>query len=217
MPDLEFSVLEADVLPFAAAPTLLFKLRIRNAVEGEEIHAILLRAQVRIEAPRRRYNAEASAKLVELFGTPDRWGETLRNMLWTHLTVSVPPFSGSVTVEVPMSCTYDFDVTGTKYLHALGDGEAPLLFLFSGTVFYRPAGAESLQVAQIPWDKEAPYRMPIVLWRAMMDRYFPNSAWLRLRRDVFDLLYSYKTRKALPTWEDALEELLRTSGAEVER
>ena len=217
MPDLDFSVLEADVLPFAATPTLLFKLRIRNASEGEEIHAILLRAQVRIETPRRRYDAEAASKLVELFGSPDRWSETLRSMLWTHLTVSVPPFSNNVTVEVPMPCTYDFEVTGTKYLYALEDGEAPLLFLFSGTIFYRPAGSEGLQVAQIPWEKEAPYRLPVRLWREMMDRYFPNSAWLRLRRDVFDLLYSYKTRRALPTWEEALEELLRTSGAEVER
>lgn len=217
MPDLDFAVLDADILPFAATPTLLFRLRIRNAVADEEIHAILLRAQVRIEAPRRRYDADAAAKLVELFGTPDRWGDTLRSVLWTHLTISVPRFSDTITIEVPMTCTYDFDVTGTKYLHALEDGEVPLLFLFSGTVFYRPPHGEGAQIAQIPWEKEASYRLPVRVWREMMDRYFPNSAWLRLHRELFDRLYSYKTRRALPTWDEALEELLRMSEAGLER
>ena len=38
---------------------------------------------------------------------------------------------------MPVTCTYDFDVVGTKYFAALEDGEIPLEFLFSGTVFYR--------------------------------------------------------------------------------
>lgn len=215
MPDLDFAVIEADVVPYAALPTLLFKLRIANAVEGEPIHSILLRAQIRIEAPRRTYDDESEARLRELFGEPHRWGETLRSLLWTHTTAIVPAFTGGAVAELPITCTYDFDVTATKYFHALRDGEVPLIFLFSGTVFYRYAERE-LQVAQISWDKEARFRLPIGLWREMMDRYFPNSAWLRVRQDVFDRLYRFRTERSLPTWEDALEHLLRES-VETER
>jgi hypothetical protein len=42
----------------------------------------------------------------------------------------------------------------------------------------------------------------------MMDEYYPNSAWLSLRRDAFERLYEFKVRNGLPTWEQALERLL---------
>jgi hypothetical protein len=42
----------------------------------------------------------------------------------------------------------------------------------------------------------------------MMDHYFPNSSWLRLRRDVFDRLYQYKIDSGIATWEQAIESLL---------
>jgi hypothetical protein len=41
-----------------------------------------------------------------------------------------------------------------------------------------------------------------------MDLYYPNSAWLCLRKDVFDRLSEYKSRHGLPTWEQTLEALL---------
>lgn len=44
----------------------------------------------------------------------------------------------------------------------------------------------------------------------MMEHYFPNSAWLRLRKDVFDQLYAYKAQQGLPTWEATLENLLQS-------
>ena len=50
--------------------------------------------------------------------------------------------------------------------------------------------------------------MPVRLWRDLMDRYFPGSAWIRLRRDSFDALYRFKGRHALLTWDDAIETLL---------
>ena len=42
----------------------------------------------------------------------------------------------------------------------------------------------------------------------MMDTYYPNSAWLCLRRDIFERLYEYKMRHGIPTWEAALEKIL---------
>lgn len=210
MPDLSFAMLDAEALPFAASPTLLFKLRLANAVVDEQVHSIMLRVQIRIEPARRHYDRAAEGRLLELFGPAHLWGETLRSLLWTHATVLVPPFTGSIVAELPITCTYDFEVAAAKYFYALADGDVPLLFLFSGTVFYR-SGDGALQVAQIPWENEASFRLPMRVWREMMDRYFPDSAWLRLRKDVFDRLYAYRMRHALPTWEHALEQLLRAA------
>ncbi len=97
----------------------------------------------------------------------------------------VPPFKGSTVVDLPVPCTFDFNVAATKYFAALEEGDVPLNLMFSGTIFYEPAGA-GLQVEQIPWDRETKYRLPVRVWKEMMDIYYPNSAWLCLRRDVFE-------------------------------
>lgn len=213
MPDLDFEVVGAEIFPYAAGPILLFKISIRNASEGEQIHSIMLRVQIRIEAAKRTYDAETKTRLRELFGEPHQWGSTVRSLLWTNVSFSVPPFTDSLVTDLPVACTYDFEVVGTKYLYALEDGDVPLLFLFSGTILYTREGS-GLQIAQISWEKEAQFRLPTRLWKETMDRYFPNSAWIRIRKDVFDRLYSYKGRHTLITWEDVLERLL---AAEAER
>ncbi len=215
MPDLNFEVVDAEVLSFAAVPSLLFKLRIENGGE-EPIRSVALNTQIRIAATQRHYDAAEQEKLLELFGEPHRWGETLRSLLWTHTVLQVQPFSGSTVVDMPVGCTYDLEVVAAKYFNALDDGEVPLEFLFSGTVFYAGEGV-GLQVARISWEKEAEFRLPVRLWKEMMDHYFPNSAWIRLRRDAFDRLYDYKVRMGFPTWESAVEALLRASEHEVER
>lgn len=109
--------------------------------------------------------------------------------------------------ELPVPCSYDFNVAATKYFYALAAGDVPLTLLFSGTMFYA-ADDGRLQVAQIPWDQEADFRLPVQVWRELMEHYYPNSAWLCLRRDIFDRLYAFKREHGLPTWEQALEQLL---------
>jgi hypothetical protein len=128
-------------------------------------------------------------------------------MLWTHANVTVPPFQGSTLVDLPVQCTFDFNVAAAKYFAGVEGGEVPLNLMFSGTIFYQ-TGDSALQVEQIPWDREAKYRLPVRVWKEMMDIYYPNSAWLCLRRDVFDRLYQYKMRRGIPTWEQALESIL---------
>jgi hypothetical protein len=214
MPDLSFEVVGAEARAHAAVPTLIFKLRIANADEEERIHSVILRSQLQIAVNRRRYTPEAQAQLLEVFGEPGRWGETLRPLLWTHTNVTVPPFSGSVLVDMPVSCTYDFEVVGTKYFSALGDGEIPLTFLFSGTIFYE-GEEENLQVAQISWSKEAFYRFPVAVWQDMIAHYYPNTTYIRLHKDVFDQLYRYKATHGLPTWENVIAHLLQANDAEV--
>lgn len=210
MPDLNFQVEGAEAVSFAASPLLAFKLRIANANAQEPIHTIALRCQIQIEATRRRYSAQEQERLLDLFGEPERWSQTLRSMLWTHASAIVTPFTGSTLVDLPVPCTFDFNIAATKYFAGLEDGEIPLTLMFSGTVFYE-AGDGALQATQISWDKEAKYRLPVQVWNQMMNHYYPNTAWLSLRRDVFDSLHRYKMRRGLPTWEQALESLLPTA------
>jgi Family of unknown function (DUF6084) len=206
MPDLSFAIEQVEVASCAAAPQLTFKLRL-TAATAERIHTVALRCQIQIEVTRRGYVAKDQEALLDLFGEPDRWGQTLKNLLWTHANVVVPSFFGSTVTDLPVPCTFDFNVAATKYFHGLTDGEIPLNFLFSGTVFYAVADG-SLQVAPISWEKEARFKLPVKVWREMMDAYYPNSAWLCLRRDVFERLYRYKVRLGIPTWEQALETAL---------
>ncbi len=215
MPDLDFRVEGAEVLEYAAVPSLLFKLRIENLQE-EPIRSVVLNTQIRIAATQRHYEPAEQERLLELFGEPHRWRNTLRSLLWTHTTLQVSPFSGSTVVDMPVPCTYDLEVVAAKYFYALEDGEVPLEFLFSGTVFYAGEGGR-LQVDRISWEREAEFRLPVRVWKEMMERYFPNSAWIRLHKEAFDQLYDYKIRMGLPTWEAAVEALLRASEQEVER
>lgn len=211
MPDLDFQIDSAEPMAHAAAPTLAFKLGITQSREADEslwaVHTVVLRCQIRLEPTRRRYTQAEQEDLRDLFGEPDRWGQTLRGMLWTHVSTVVPAFTESVTVDLPVPCTYDFNVATTKYFGALESGDIPLCFLFSGTIFHQTEDG-SLQAAPISWEKEAGFRLPVEVWKQMMELYYPNCAWLCLRKDVFDQLRQFKTQLAMPTWEQTMERLL---------
>jgi hypothetical protein len=213
MPDLSFQIEGASVVPFAAVPTLAFQLKASNAAVDEAIHIIALRCQIQIEVTRRRYTPEEQERMLDLFGTPDRWSQTLRNLLWTNINVVIPSFTGTSTVaDLHVPCTFDFNVAATKYFEGLDDGDIPLNIMFSGTVFYAPPDS-GLQVAPISWEREARFKLPVKVWREMMDSYYPNSVWLSLRRDVFDRLYQYKMQHGIPTWEQVLEDVLPMEAA----
>src|SRR5690242_18128550 len=113
MPDLNFRVDGAEPERFAAAPLMTFRLRVSEAVaDGASptpVHAVVLRCQVRIEPEKRRYDDAEKERLLDLFGTPERWGQTLRPMLWTHVNATVPPFTGATLVDLPVPCTADFN------------------------------------------------------------------------------------------------------------
>lgn len=205
-PELTFAIEGAELLEYAAVPTLCFRLRIEST-GARPVSAVALNAQLRIAARKRSYSAATRARLTELLGAPGPDGATIRSLFWTHATLMVPPFVGSVTVDLTVGCTYDFEVSVAKYFHALEDGEVPLEFLFSGSIFYPEAGG-ALRVGLIPWDREADYRLPVRVWREAMEDHFPNSPWLRLPRDTFDRLHAYRISRLLPRWEDAIDDLL---------
>jgi Family of unknown function (DUF6084) len=206
-PILNFAIEAAAALPFAAVPTIAFRLSVQCPDASQRIQSVALRCQIQIEAQRRTYKAEERAGLRDLFGEPDRWSQTLRPLLWSHASITVPEFEGAVKVELPVACTFDFNVAAAKYFHAVEEGDIPLVFQFSGTVFYAAQDA-AMQIGQIGWDRESQFRLSARVWQEMMDLYYPNSAWLRLRRDVFDRLHAFKQQQGLATWEEALEHLL---------
>jgi len=207
-PELAFSVEDGGVLDHAAVPTLRFALRVDSS---GDVRSLALNVQLRIAATQRPYSDAEEEGLRELFGAPEQWGRSLRSLHWTNLAVQIPAFSASTLVELPVTCTYDLEVAAAKYLNALEGGEVPLEFLFGGTLFY--AGPDGrLQVRPIAWSQEAEYRLPAAVWREMMDRHFPASAWLRLGRETFDRLHAYRARHAHLSWDDAVEALLREAG-----
>jgi Family of unknown function (DUF6084) len=206
IPAVSFAVLEAAPLERAAAPTLRFALR-ADGPPGLDIRAILLDVQIQIAARRRPYADEEHERLHELFGPTDAWGSTLRTLLWARTSVTVPRFSGSTVVDALVPCTYDLEVLASRYLDALTGGDVPLELVFSGTVMHVAEGG-ALQVTRIPWDLEAEYALPLEVWRATMDQHFPGTAWLRVQKETFDRLAAFRARRALPTWEAALDALL---------
>ena len=216
LPDLNFTVASVEPLLHAASPQLTFRLRIeeQHADEPTDIQSILLRCQLRIEPTRRNYAGEDPQKLYDLFGEPERWGRSMRSLLWTHAQTMVGPFAGSTEIDLPVPCTFDFNVGATKYFAALEHGEVPLCILFSGTIFYR-TGEGALQVGPISWEKEASYRLPTAVWWQMMDHYYPNTVWLTLDRSVFDRLAAYQSRRGLPNWQRAIDELLAHENEQV--
>ena len=135
MPDLRFRVEGAQAVAHAASPLVSLRLHISNAA-SDPIHAVLLRCQVQIEAPRRAYEESEQEGLADLFGAPARWPTTLKPLLWTQLGATVPAFAGETRFELQVPCTVDLNVASGKYFQSLASGAVPLLLLFSGTVFH---------------------------------------------------------------------------------
>ena len=178
MVELGFSVEGAARVEHAAVPTLRFALRVTSETP---VRSVLLDVQVQIAARRRGYDAAAHDRLFELFGPVADWGTTLRTLLWTRTTLVVPAFTESTVVDLDVPCSYDLEVAASRYLDALSDGEVPLEFLFSGSVFYMDGDA--LQTTRLSWESEAEYRLPVRVWKETMERYFRGTAWVRLSKE----------------------------------
>ncbi|HZR15948.1 MAG TPA: DUF6084 family protein [Verrucomicrobiae bacterium] len=207
MSNLNFSIGGLEVATRALTPLMQFTVNIQTVPEDRQIEAVLLAAQIQLQCPQRRYAPAEKQRLLELFGPPEQWGQTLRNRLWAHANTTVGSFCGMTKAMLTVPCSYDLTIASTKYLYALEAGEVSLLFLFSGSVFYLNTEGR-LQVERISWSKEAVYRFPIKAWQDLMEAHYPNSAWVGLRRDVFNELDEYKRRHGLATWETVIQSLL---------
>jgi hypothetical protein len=201
---LSFSVAGVRVDRYAAAPSVLLRVAVAES-SGTRIDAIALRAQIQIEVQRRRYFPEERELLTELFGEPSRYADTLKPMIWTHAAQMVLAFERETKFDLPIPCSYDFEVASNKYLASLSGGVIPLNVQFSGMVFVDGPGGVTPEF--VPWSCEARYALPVAAWREAMDAFFPNSAWIRVNRELFDELRRFKIATGLPTWDAALERL----------
>lgn len=205
MTTLSFAVVDVVAEPYAVSPQLTARLRVEEST-GTQIHAIALRCQVRIEPQRRRYDDAEEAGLLALFGGRSRWRDTLRPFLWMQCNTMVQGFRGTTEVDLALPCTYDFEVTGSRYLHALSDGVVPIALLFSGTIFTR--GSSGFGVEQVAWDCEASYQLPVSVWQQMVELNYPGTGWLRLDRDVLAQLGRYQAEHGLTSWDETIGSLL---------
>jgi hypothetical protein len=205
-PELEFQVLGATARRHAAVPILDFQVHVTEP-DGRQVYAIALTIQLMIEPARRAYDAAAHERLVELFGPPERWGATTRNLVWAQVDVLVGAFIGATTFHVPIACSYDLELAATKYFHGLADGEAPLAFNFNGTVYYREEDG-GLQMSLVPWSCSADARLPIATWRELIDEHYPGTGWVPVHRDTLAELAREKARRGLPTFDALVAALL---------
>jgi Family of unknown function (DUF6084) len=206
IPVLDFEILDVTVAR-GVVPLLSFRVRVTESA-GVPVDAVTLESQIQIEAARRRYkDAREQEALLDLFGEPHRYAKTVRTLVLGIATTQVQSFTESTEVSVRLPSSFDLGLAWVKYFHALEEGEVPLAFQFSGTIFYQAEGA-GLQIAKIPWDREALFRMPLKTWKQMVDDHYPDDNWLTLKRDVFDRLYRYKARNSLSSWEEVVTRLL---------
>lgn len=205
-PEPEFQVLGASGRRHAAVPAVDFDVHVTEP-GGRSVYAIALSAQIMIEPARRAYDAETREKLVELFGAPERWATTTRSLVWHQADVLVPAFTGSTTFHVAVPAGFDMEVASTKYLYGLPDGEVPLAFNFNGTVHYRGDDGR-LQLSLIPWSCSAEFRFPVGIWRDLIEHYYPKTGWVPLQAATLQALQREKARRALPTLDACVAELL---------
>jgi hypothetical protein len=211
MTEVTFAVVDVAPEPFAVTPILMARVGVA-AVGDDPVHAIALRCQVRIDPLRRGYSDAEAEGLIDLFGPRERWATTQHTFLWQHASVMVPGFTDTTQVQLPLECTYDFEVAAGKYFHALRDGAIPLQFLFSGTVFTQ--GDRGFAVTQVPWDREDRYDMPVSVWRDMIQQHYPNTGWLRLDHDTIGALAAYRSGRGLLSFDDAITSLLAANSSE---
>jgi hypothetical protein len=203
--ELTFDCIGAQAERYAVLPTITLKLRV-SETSGQRVDAIALRCQIRIEPARRRYSSGEEARLKDLFGETMQWADTLKPMQFTNISAMISSFTGHTEVDLPVNFSYDLEIGSGRYFASLEAGEIPLLLLFSGTIFSVVDGR--MQVQQVPWSKEASFRLPVSVWREAVDVHFPNMAWITMSRETFHGLERFKTERALPTWDATLTTLL---------
>jgi len=206
MTTLEFAALGAEPIEHSASPGVRFHLHLTEP-EGREVYTVALSTQVMIDPARRAYDDADRERLVELFGTPERWGATTHSLQWARVESLVPSFTGQTMLAVEVPCTYDLEVASAKYFDALSGGDVPLSFHFNGTVLYRGED-DRLQVVLVPWSCTARWRMPVDVWRRTIAAHFPGGGWIRLQRETLEALGRRKAEQGHHTFDDTVRDLL---------
>jgi hypothetical protein len=207
VPELTLTAVRAEAVAQAVAPHLAVVLRLECSPSAH-VRGVTLSCQIHIEPRRRRYAREEEERLTDLFGERSRWEETLRPLLWTTMVAAVPAFEGRTETTLLIPCTLDLHLAAAKYFQALDAGAVPLVLYFRGTVFHGDPG-EALRASPVPWTSESRLELPVEVYRAAVDRHYPNGTPLPVGRDVAARLGRYKLSHGLSTWDQAIESLLQ--------
>jgi Family of unknown function (DUF6084) len=202
IPDPEFWVLDADVLPYAAAPTIVFRLRIKDG-SAREVYTVALSALIQLEAIQRAHDDDTRDRLRDVFGDPERWGDTARAVLWAKQDVLVPSFTGATTFDLQVPCNADLELATARWFEAVEDGVAPLAFHFTGSVLYR-GEEDRMQLTRVPWHATAQFRLPVEIWRKAVG----GGGVVRVSRDTFDALQRRRLEHGLHSLDAAVADLL---------
>lgn len=205
MSGLRFAVTSAEPKRNAASPAIVFALDVQT---DEPVEALVLRVQLNIEPQWRAYEPSEKPLLSDLFGEPERWGTTLRSFAWADVSLTVPGFDTATRARVSIPCTYDFDVTATRFFHALGGGEIPLRFLFSGAIFKNAPAPAAFSTERIPWSSECAYRLPLGVWHAAMRECYGDDALVRVSRETLDALHRLRSLSGATTWDALLQRMM---------
>ena len=205
-PDPEFEILGAEPVLYSAAPMVNFAAHVTEP-EGREVYTIALKAQIMMEPAKRAYDADTKKRLIELFGSPDRWATTTQPFLLAEVDLLVPAFTGATAFRIPLTASYDLELSAAKYIYSLPDGHVPLSFNFTGTIFYR-AGDGRMQIVQVPWDCSAQFSLPVSVWRETITHHYPEGGWLALGTQTLDALSARKVALGLPTFDATIAALL---------
>lgn len=207
VPAPEFTILGVEAIRWAAAPMLEFTAHVSEP-QGREVYTIALTAQVMIDPARRSYDDETRARLVDLFGAPERWATTTHSFMWAELGVMVPAFTGATAFKLPIQCNYDLELAATKYFYSLPGDDVPLTLNFTGTIFYRGEGGK-MQIIKVPWECTARYAMPIATWREMIEHYYMGTGWVALGDDTLEALSRRKAARGQHSFDATVAELMR--------
>jgi hypothetical protein len=206
----QIAVLDVGHVRHAAAPTLRFDLHLTEPL-GREVHVGALSVQIMVDPARRTYDDATRAKLVELFGAPERWASTTHSFQWARIETLVPAFTGATSFPLEVPCTYDLEIAASKYFYSLPGGFAPLSFHLTGMLLYAGEG-DRLQIMQVPWSCSARYDLEVDAWKRVIHEYYPHGGWVRLQTETLDRLAARKAAGSHHSFDDCVGALLDAEG-----
>jgi uncharacterized protein DUF6084 len=203
-----FQVDAAAPVALSVAPSISLRVHV-TCTPPLVVHALVLRARIRIDGARRTYTASERARLFELFGAPEQWQKTMSVPLsWAEVGVSVGRFEGSTMFDIIVPCTYDLAAATTKLCDALDGGDVPLTTFLSGTLFAETTEGDVV-VTPIAADGLT-CTLPISTWRGVMDAHHPRGALVSLPRALLDRIRRAGEKTGATSLERAIEKLLDT-------
>jgi hypothetical protein len=119
----------------------------------------------------------------------------------------VHSFTGATTFGLEVPCTADLEMTASKYVSALPDGDVPITMHFTGRVLYQGPNRQ-VQAVHLPWSTTASYRMPVSIWKNMMKHHHGNSGFVLLHEDTIDALKKHKRVNGLHSYDAVVLDLL---------